>query len=480
MRPSVFMASALWLSLGHPLAASGQQQAAQSMDVVLVLDNSGSMRKNDPNSLMRGAVSEFASRLSSATRLGIVVFDQDVELTMGLTAPGDSDFKARLEKSLKTIDYTGRWTDIPAGVERALYELRVGARPDAAGVVVFFTDGIVDVGDAAKNLERAQWLRNDLVQSAKRLGIRIFGVAFTDAADFQLIQSVAQSSDGEYFRVLAAEDIPGVFRRITERIQRPVVAASRAVPSPVPVAPAEPASSPWLWVGGAVASVLAAAVALVARRRRSGTAKPSVAAGLKDLGGHTGLETHPLDKAVTRIGRVDTNDVVIPNETVSSEHALIEFRDGSFYLRDLRSANGTFVNGKRFSDPESIREMVLKHRDRIRFDAYEFEFVADALASVAQTQLVQEGAARETILRPQVSPDIGLPPAAEPTPETLKPPVQKQDEDALTRLKPDMCPNHPWKATEVCPDCRRAVCRHCLIEIGGRRLCTDCAKAPAV
>ncbi len=201
-----------------------------------------------------------------------------------------------------------------------------------------------------------------------------------------------------------------------------------------------------------------------------------MAAGLKDLGGHSGLETHPLDKPVIRIGRAETNDVVIPHETVSSQHALIEFRDGSFYLRDLRSANGTFVNGKRFSDPESIREMVLKHRDRIRFDAYEFEFVADALASVAQTQLVQdEDAARGTIQRPQVSPDMGLPRAVEPTPERLGPPVQKQDEDALTRLKPDMCPNHPWKATEVCPNCKRAVCRHCLIEIAGRRMCTDCA-----
>ncbi len=52
MRPAVFIASALWLGLGHPLAASGQQPAAQPMDVVLVVDNSGSMRKNDPNSLM--------------------------------------------------------------------------------------------------------------------------------------------------------------------------------------------------------------------------------------------------------------------------------------------------------------------------------------------------------------------------------------------------------------------------------------------
>lgn len=48
-----------------------------------------------------------------------------------------------------------------------------------------------------------------------------------------------------------------------------------------------------------------------------------------------------------RIGRMEANDVVIDDPTVSRFHAEI-FKDGkNFYVRDLESTNGTFVNGNR-------------------------------------------------------------------------------------------------------------------------------------
>ena len=58
---------------------------ALSKDVILVLDNSGSMKKNDPNFLASRAVTEFISSLDAATRIGIIIFDQVVSLVMPLT-----------------------------------------------------------------------------------------------------------------------------------------------------------------------------------------------------------------------------------------------------------------------------------------------------------------------------------------------------------------------------------------------------------
>jgi hypothetical protein len=45
-----------------------------------------------------------------------------------------------------------------------------------------------------------------------------------------------------------------------------------------------------------------------------------------------------------RIGRSEQNDLLIPQSTVSSFHAHIEWRHNGYYVRDLGSVNGTFVD----------------------------------------------------------------------------------------------------------------------------------------
>lgn len=50
-----------------------------------------------------------------------------------------------------------------------------------------------------------------------------------------------------------------------------------------------------------------------------------------------------------RIGRSESNDLTIPHASVSSQHCVISFTDGQWILEDLKSTNGTFVNGERVS-----------------------------------------------------------------------------------------------------------------------------------
>jgi hypothetical protein len=79
------------LSLAVVLRLAAAIALATPVDVVLVLDNFGSMRKNDPRSLMHEVVTAFASRLSADSRLGTVVFDQAVNLGLALTAADTTD-----------------------------------------------------------------------------------------------------------------------------------------------------------------------------------------------------------------------------------------------------------------------------------------------------------------------------------------------------------------------------------------------------
>jgi pSer/pThr/pTyr-binding forkhead associated (FHA) protein len=49
--------------------------------------------------------------------------------------------------------------------------------------------------------------------------------------------------------------------------------------------------------------------------------------------------------AVTSLGRDVNNTVVIDDPFASTEHAVLTFRGRSWYVEDLDSTNGTFVNG---------------------------------------------------------------------------------------------------------------------------------------
>ena len=49
------------------------------------------------------------------------------------------------------------------------------------------------------------------------------------------------------------------------------------------------------------------------------------------------------------LGRTDENKVVLPDSGVSRIHAAIEFQDGDYYVVDLESRNGVFLNSEKIS-----------------------------------------------------------------------------------------------------------------------------------
>ncbi len=54
-----------------------------------------------------------------------------------------------------------------------------------------------------------------------------------------------------------------------------------------------------------------------------------------------------LTERQTRLGSVGSNTIVLSDPAVSQEHVCIERKAGSFYLRDLQSTNGVYVNAVR-------------------------------------------------------------------------------------------------------------------------------------
>lgn len=66
--------------------------------------------------------------------------------------------------------------------------------------------------------------------------------------------------------------------------------------------------------------------------------------------------TTTFDKTEVLIGRVKGNDVVLPKTNVSKRHSRIVVKDGKVILVDLKSTNGTFVNGRKITAPHMMQE----------------------------------------------------------------------------------------------------------------------------
>ena len=58
------------------------------------------------------------------------------------------------------------------------------------------------------------------------------------------------------------------------------------------------------------------------------------------------LKTIETDKEVITIGRHVKNDIQIDNLSVSKQHARIVKHQGNYFIEDMKSTNGTYINEK--------------------------------------------------------------------------------------------------------------------------------------
>jgi hypothetical protein len=86
-----------------------------------------------------------------------------------------------------------------------------------------------------------------------------------------------------------------------------------------------------------------------------------------------GIEIRKVDlsKSSSTLGRRNDNDIVFDNLAVSGRHCVFEREgDEAFYVQDLSSTNGTFVNNQR------VRRHRLKEGDVVAVADIELAFVA--------------------------------------------------------------------------------------------------------
>lgn len=265
----VFLAI-IFLAAAIGPTASAQISHQGPLDVVFVVENSTAMRRFDQDRVAPSALDAFAGSLPSGSRFGVVLFASGAELVKDLKSTASPGLVASLADALQLIRYRGRLHNLPAGIERAIYELRENGRGEAKKIILVLSGGRSISGTPAATTENTRWLLNGLTEEAKRNGVRIFIAVLGNEADFRIPQAVALATGGSYFRVSNATALPVVLPKVMDSLTQAAATIDiKREPPPTMVVP--PRGPYWLWLLSITATLLASiALAIVFRGRFRG------------------------------------------------------------------------------------------------------------------------------------------------------------------------------------------------------------------
>lgn len=194
--------------------------AAETVDLRVLVDVSGSMKKNDPANLRIAASKLLVDLLPEGASAAIWSFAGDATPLVP-AATVDEAWREQARNAVPNIHSRGQFTDMRTVLEAATADWRdSGSRAvDAPGrALILLTDGVVDVdGGATASAVSRGFILGDLASELKALGVTVHTVALSRSADRELLAALADATDGRYELAEDAAALNRVFLRMFEQ-----------------------------------------------------------------------------------------------------------------------------------------------------------------------------------------------------------------------------------------------------------------------
>ncbi len=160
-----------------------------------------------------------------------------------------------------------------------------------------------------------------------------------------------------------------------------------------------------------------------------------------------------------QMGRTDDNDIVIDNTYISAHHAeFLRQADGSYEVADLKSSNGTFVNGKR------VERARLRGGDKLRFGQLAARFRERAPRGLAPDETGAKTVGGSAEARPPNGRRGGTDPV--PLPDVQPPPQPRKE---TGRIEPATLAGVKMAGEEVAAFARQERLRRDLADLEAKR-----------
>lgn len=185
------------LEIDAPEAPTSERQP---LDIVAVIDRSGSMSGGPLTSVLR-AVAQLLRLAKADDRVGVVVFDDQVETIVPLAKHDDVDAVVRRVLAVQS----GGSTNLSGGWLKALSILEESGRAEALKRIILLTDGHANVG-----LVNAETFAPAVVRGRVN-GITTSCIGFADGYDETFLAAVADAGSGNDYWCAGPDQAMQVF-----------------------------------------------------------------------------------------------------------------------------------------------------------------------------------------------------------------------------------------------------------------------------
>lgn len=192
-----------------------------NIDVVLVMDSSGSMKKTDPLTLRVPAAKLFISLLDRDDRASVVSFSNTGYPIVHLTRLDNEENKDKLFKAIDKITSTGPYTNLVDAFNAGMEVLSRDKQDDREQIIVLMSDGMMDVGNPEEDQRLIENMKTDLTDIIKNKGIRVYAIAFTRQSERKLLEKISKKTGGFYNFAPTDKDFHLIFSSIFESLKSP-------------------------------------------------------------------------------------------------------------------------------------------------------------------------------------------------------------------------------------------------------------------
>ena len=180
----------LSLTLQADDLATGDSPEARNVDMVIVLDRSGSMQGRKLNDARR-AVLKLLSNLSAEDRFAIITYSDGVQIASGLVYV-TQDNRVHLATAVNGVR-AGGGTNLGAGLQAGINMLRTPYRSNNAARVILISDGLANKG--ITDPESLTGIASTAVADEFAVSTVGVGVDFNE----QLMTAIADRGTGNYY-----------------------------------------------------------------------------------------------------------------------------------------------------------------------------------------------------------------------------------------------------------------------------------------